>query len=252
HRNQRLSAPLPRSRAAGQRRRRLRFPPRDAARPRRGHRARGAAGLTMQTAAAIVIGAGAFGASTAYHLARRGVDVVLIDQHAPGSQTSPRAAGLTSQADSLPVMAQLRREACQAFERFESDVGRSVGYHRSGSVKAAYTEAGEQRLRGNLDIARALGIEAALISAEEAERLAPHFKPGPARAIAHVPSDGWLEPATVATGFAARAAELGARVLPFTRVDALRRANGRVDGVSTSRGDIAAPVVVDAARGGTS
>ena len=35
----------------------------------------------MQTAAAIVIGSGAFGAATAYHLARRGADVVLVDTH---------------------------------------------------------------------------------------------------------------------------------------------------------------------------
>ncbi len=170
----------------------------------------------MQSAAAVVIGSGAFGASTAYHLARRGADVVLVDQHALGSQTSPRAAGLTSQADAVPVMARLRHEACQAFERFEAELGRSVRYHRSGSLKAAYTEAGEARLAANLETARGLGIEATQISAQEAERLAPHFKPGPARAIGYVPSDGWLEPATVASGFAARAAELGARMLPFT------------------------------------
>ena len=76
-----------------------------------------------ETAAVVVIGSGAFGASTAYHLARRGVDVVLLDQHALGSQTSPRAAGLTSKADNMPVMARLRDEACEALARFEADHG---------------------------------------------------------------------------------------------------------------------------------
>lgn len=199
------------------------------------------------TAAAVVIGAGAFGAGTAYHLARRGADVVLVDQHALGSQTSPRAAGLTSKAASTPVMARLRDEACQAFERFETEMGRSVGFHRSGSLKAAYTEAGEARLRGDLDVARRLGIEAELIAAADAERLAPHFKPGAARAIGYVPSDGWLDPARVAVGFAARAAELGARTMPFTRVTGLLREGDRVAGVATTRGEIRAPVVVDAA-----
>src|ERR1700747_1589944 len=42
----------------------------------------------MDSADAIVIGSGAFGSSTAYHLARRGAKVVLVDQHALGSQTS--------------------------------------------------------------------------------------------------------------------------------------------------------------------
>ena len=196
---------------------------------------------------AIVIGSGAFGSSTAYHLARRGMTTVLVDQHALGSQTSPRAAGLTSQADRLPVLARLRREACDAFAAFEREMGRSIGFHQSGSLRAAYTEAGEARVREGLATAQKLGIEAALVTAAEAERRAPHFRAGAARIILHVPGDGWLDPARLAVGFAARAAELGARMAPFTRVERLLTEGGRVAGVATARGEIRAPVVVDAA-----
>ncbi|MGH7396234.1 MAG: NAD(P)/FAD-dependent oxidoreductase, partial [Candidatus Rokuibacteriota bacterium] len=129
------------------------------------------------TTDAIVIGSGAFGAATAYHLVRRGLKVTLVDQHALASQTSPRAAGLTSKADTLPTLARLRHEACEAFERFESEMGRSVDFHRSGSLRAAYTDPAEERVRVALDTAKSLGIEARLIDAAEAERLAPHFKP---------------------------------------------------------------------------
>jgi inorganic pyrophosphatase len=55
----------------------------------------------------VVIGAGAFGASTAYHLARRGRRVVLLDAHEPVTQTSPRAAGLTQQIRSDAFMTNL-------------------------------------------------------------------------------------------------------------------------------------------------
>ena len=201
------------------------------------------------TTDAVVIGSGAFGAATAYHLARRGLAVTLLDQHALGSQTSPRAAGLTSKADPLPTMARLRHEACEALERFESLTGRSVGFHRSGSLRAAYTEAAEARVRLAEETARACGIEARRVDPAEAERLAPHFKPGAARTILHVPSDGWLDPAKVAPGFAARAGELGARLLPFTAVRGLLGAGGRIAGVTTTRGEIHAPLVVDAAGG---
>ncbi len=201
----------------------------------------------MDSVTVVVIGSGAFGASTAYHLARRGAQVTLVDQHALGSQTSPRAAGLTSKADVTPVMARLRHEACDAFEQFEAEMGQSVDFHRSGSLKAAYTEAGEAHLGKALENTRSLGIEARLISAQEARRLAPHFEPGPARAIGHVPSDGWLEPAKVATAFATRAASLGARMQPFTPVERLLHAHGKVQGVATKAGEIRASVVVDAA-----
>jgi len=200
---------------------------------------------------AVVIGSGAFGSSTAYHLIRRGLTVALVDQHALGSQTSPRAAGLTSKADTMPTMARLRHEACEALERFESEMGRSVDFHRSGSLRAAYTDPAVERVRIAQETAQGLGIETRLIDAAEAERLAPHFKPGDARRILHVPSDGWVDPARVAIGFATRAGELGARLLPFTPVEGLLSDGGRATGVVTPRGPIHAPVVVDAAGGWT-
>ena len=206
---------------------------------------------SASTADAVVIGSGAFGSSTAYHLTRRGLKVALVDQHALGSQTSPRAAGLTSKADTMATMARLRHEACEALERFESEMGRSVDFHRSGSLRAAYTDGGVERVRIAQETAQGLGIEARLIDAAEAERLAPHFKPGGARRILHVPSDGWVDPARVAIGFATRAGELGARLLPFTPVQGLLSEAGRATGVVTPRGPIHAPVVVDAAGGWT-
>jgi 4-methylaminobutanoate oxidase (formaldehyde-forming) len=203
------------------------------------------------SADAIVIGSGAFGAATAYHLTRRGLRVALLDQHALGSQTSPRAAGLTSKADPLPTLARLRHEACEAFERFASEMRRGVDFHRSGSLRAAYTPAAEARVQVARRTAEACGIEARVVDAAEAERLAPHFKPGAARMILHVPSDGWVDPARVAIGFATRAGELGARLLPFTAVQGLLSEGGRATGVSTTGGEIHAPVVVDAAGGWT-
>ncbi len=164
--DQRLPAHVPRPRAPGRRGRGLRLPARRAPRGRRGHRARLEARLRWRpassTADVVVIGSGAFGASTAYHLARRGPEVALVDQHALGSQTSPRAAGLTSKADKLPMMARLRDEACEALARFESDMGRTVGFHRSGSLKAAYTDAAVARVRVAEETARKLDIEAQL------------------------------------------------------------------------------------------
>ena len=48
----------------------------------------------IRTADAIVIGAGSFGSSLAYHLARMGLpNVALLDRFEVGAQTSPRAAG---------------------------------------------------------------------------------------------------------------------------------------------------------------
>ena len=202
----------------------------------------------MADLTAVVVGSGALGASTAYHLARRGARVTLVDQYAPGSQTSPRAAGLTNtKAVSQPIMVRLQDEATEALARFEEDTGHSLGFVRSGSVKASYTEAGERKLLQDAETARAHGIEVDFISPAEVERLVPWFVAGAARTIAHVPSDGYLDPARLPVAYLQLAQQAGARVLPFTRVTDLVRSGDRVEGVATTRGELRADVVVDAA-----
>jgi glycine/D-amino acid oxidase-like deaminating enzyme len=202
----------------------------------------------MASLTVVVIGAGALGASTAYHLARHGAAVTLVDQFAPGSQTSPRAAGLTNtKAVPSEIMARLTDEATETLARFEDETGISLEFHRSGSVKAAYTEAGEARLLADLDMARRLRITVELISPAEARRLAPWFEPGQPRAIGYVPSDAYLEPSRLPSAYVQLAQKAGARILPFTRVTDLVRQGDRLTGVVTSRGTLPADVVVDAA-----
>lgn len=204
----------------------------------------------MAAPTVVVIGAGALGASTAYHLARRGAAVTLVDRHAPGSQTSPRAAGLTNtKAASSEIMARLTDEATETLARFEAETGIELDFHRSGSVKAAYTEVGEARLLADLNVARGLGIEVDVISPDAAHRLAPWFEPGSPRAIGYVPSDAYLEPSKLPIAYVRLATAAGARIVPFTPVTALLQEGGRLIGVSTPRGDLPADVVVDAAGG---
>ena len=52
----------------------------------------------------------------AFHLVKAGRQVTLVDKHALGSQTSPRAAGLTSQARGTDLMTQLARRAVRKIE----------------------------------------------------------------------------------------------------------------------------------------
>jgi glycine/D-amino acid oxidase-like deaminating enzyme len=202
----------------------------------------------MADVSVVVVGSGALGSSTAFHLARRGAQITLVDQHALGSQTSPRAAGLTNtMAASTDIMTRLMREAVEALATFEADTGRSIDFHRSGSLRAAYTEAGEARLEADLERATRHGVQVELVSAARAEALAPHFKPGDARIIGYIPTDAYVEPSKVPIGFAQRAGEQGARLMPFTRVTDLLREDGRVVGVSTAGGELRADAVVDAA-----
>ena len=72
----------------------------------------------IDAAECVVIGTGCVGSSVAFHLAKSGKQVVPIDKHALGSQTSPRAAGLTSQARGTDLMTALAKRAVRKIEGF--------------------------------------------------------------------------------------------------------------------------------------
>src|SRR5689334_13852239 len=93
----------------------------------------------LQQADAVVIGAGAFGASIAFHLAQRGQRVALLDKAEIASQTSPRAAGLTQQIRPEPVMTQLAARSVEKIVRFREETGEPLLSHQSGSIKLART-----------------------------------------------------------------------------------------------------------------
>ncbi len=83
----------------------------------------------------IIIGAGAMGSATAYHLSRRGEPVVLIEQFAVGHErgSSHGAARITRHSYADPRYARLMPAAFGAWKELEADAGESV-YIRTGGV----------------------------------------------------------------------------------------------------------------------
>ena len=83
----------------------------------------------------VIIGAGAMGAAAAYHLARRGEPVVLLEQFALGHDrgSSHGAARITRHSYADPTYARLMSAAFRAWRELEADGGESL-YIRTGGV----------------------------------------------------------------------------------------------------------------------
>src|SRR4051812_44688392 len=83
----------------------------------------------------VVVGAGAMGAATAYHLARRGEPVLLVEQFAIGHDrgSSHGAARITRHSYADPRYARLMLDAFRAWRELEADAGQSL-YLRTGGV----------------------------------------------------------------------------------------------------------------------
>lgn len=83
----------------------------------------------------VIVGAGAMGSAAAYHLARRGEPVVLIEQFALGHDrgSSHGAARIIRHSYADPAYARLMPAAFRAWKELEADAGETV-YLRSGGV----------------------------------------------------------------------------------------------------------------------
>jgi len=201
----------------------------------------------LQQADVVVIGSGGLGAATAFHLAVRGVDVLLLDKYDLASQTSPRAAGLAAHARSTDLMVEVMLLASERIKRFTEDTGQPLDWVPSGSLKVARRPEDAAVLEREHARLRRFGLDAKLIDADAAHRLNPFLQPHGMAAVMWVGEDLYFEPSQVAIGFARGAEARGARLSPRTTVTGVRIDDGRVTAVETDRGTIDTPVVVDAA-----
>lgn len=202
----------------------------------------------IEDADAVVIGAGAFGASVAYHLVQQGMKrVALVEKFAIASQTSRRAAGLTGQNRSTDAMTRLAALAVRKIERFTEETGEPLVYHQTGSLKIARTPEHEAQLRREVERGQRLGLDVDFISPSEATMLSPFLRPNGIHAVTYMPSDLYLDPWQLPLGYARAAERRGATLLPQTAVTEIAVRAGAVSGVVTEHGMIRAPVVVDTA-----
>jgi glycine/D-amino acid oxidase-like deaminating enzyme len=202
----------------------------------------------ISKADAIIIGSGALGAATAYYLSRRKrLSIVLIDKHDIGSQTSPRAAGMVSCARKSDLMISLLKDACRKIEAFTEETGQPLDWVHSGSLKIARRPQDAEVVKDDFERGRRMGLDMELISPEQASRLNPFLKPTGVVAAMRIGDDRYFDPAQVAVGYASAAAAQGATLVPKTGVLAVNINAGRVAGVTTAKGSIEGPIVVDAA-----
>lgn len=203
----------------------------------------------ISSAEAVVIGAGSFGSSLAYHLAKQGLrDVVLIDRFGVGGQTSPRAAGLTQQIRREEETTRLAKLSVEKLVNFTNETDIPLELHQSGSVKMARDAAGVAQVEWEIREGQKLGLDIRPIDADELAERAPWARTEGVQAMWITPSDLFLEPRQVPWVYAAAARARGVTILAETPVTGLMRGSGgRVTGVETSKGAISAPIVVDCA-----
>jgi sarcosine oxidase subunit beta len=199
----------------------------------------------------IVVGGGIVGVSIAYHLARFGAGrVLLLERGRLGEGTTAQSSCIVRTHYSVRQNVALARAglvALRDFAAYLGDAEADSGFHRCGLMIVAGEGPRADAVRETLAVERAAGVDAREIDAVEARRILPLARFDDIACIGWEPESGYADAYLALQAFARNARRLGAVLREGTNVTGLLRdERGRVTGVATAQGSIAAEHVVSA------
>jgi sarcosine oxidase subunit beta len=201
----------------------------------------------METADAVVIGAGVNGAATAFNLVKRGLKkVVLLEKYLIASGGTGKSAAFLRQHYSNEELVRIVKRSVEIFRNFDEEVGGECGYVQCGWAFLTPESVSEGFSR-NLAMQQRIGVDTREISHAELRAIEPRLDLSDVHRIAYEPTTGYADPHDTTYCYVQRFRELGGELKQMTPVHGLILENGSVKGVRTSRGDISSNVVVNVA-----
>jgi len=196
----------------------------------------------------IVIGSGSVGVPAALALARAGLKVLVLDSCASvGQGSNKRAIGGIRATHSDPAKIRLCLRSIEIFSNWQEQYGDDIEWVQGGYSFVAYTEREEKILKDLLQTQKGLGLDIDWLEPGALLEVAPALNPQNLLGGTYSPGDGNASPLLALHAFYAKAEEYGAVFHYDEPVTGITVKNGRIQGVTTARGEYAAGVVINAA-----
>ena len=198
----------------------------------------------------IIIGAGIWGLSAAYHLAREetGRSILVVERNvAVAEETTRQAAGQIGQLRSDPLMAGAVGYTLELLTGFKEATGHDPQLMLTGSLHLAQCDERMASFEDQLAHAGSLGVEAEIAEGKLIEELAPAISLSAIKGALYVPGDGYVDARACARAYGNAARDLGVEIVLNTEVTDIRLRNDSVIGVETDGGVISTGNVIAAA-----
>jgi len=198
----------------------------------------------VETADVVVVGAGANGTSTAFHLAKAGVKrVVVVERRYLGAGATGKSGALVRMHYTNEPEVRLAFESLTYFQHWKEMVGGECGFQPLGLLVLTPPEY-LAHLEANLATMQSVGVNTQIMSAQEAKELDPSLWIGDVTQVAYEPESGFADPNATIYSLARASTELGVTFQFETEVRRVLLSGNRVKGVETTQGTILAPIVV--------
>jgi glycine/D-amino acid oxidase-like deaminating enzyme len=197
----------------------------------------------------VVVGAGVVGASVAWHLAKRGVKVTLVDQGSGrGDGSSARATGGFRAQYGTAINIRLSLLSRAKLRAFRDEVGADPGYDPAGYLWLATSARELTALQEGCELQRAEGVtEAEVVTADDIRRINPAIHDPKVVGGTFCPTDGFIRPLAILNGYLSGAQAMGADVRWDTRILGAERSGESLSALMTDRGPLHCGAVVVAA-----
>lgn len=200
-------------------------------------------GPLPKTSDVVIIGGGVIGVTTALFLARLNISVTLLEKGRVAAEQSSRNWGWIRQqgrdADELPIMIEARR----LWQQLAGECGEDIGLRQTGVTYLARTDREMAEFAEFVKIAEAHGVDTRLLDPDEVARLIPGMSRR-FRGAMTTPSDMRAEPWVAVPALARLAARESVAIVENCAARRLDLSGGRVSGVWTEKGRIAASSVL--------
>ncbi len=202
-----------------------------------------------RTADIVIIGGGVMGASTAYHLAKRGVKNILLleKEQFYGQGATGRCAGGVRYQFSTEINVRLSQISLPMLERFEAEIGQPIDYRHCGYLILLSDQKDLAQYEMNVRLQNRLGVDTMILEGDEIRQRLPMMNLEDVLAGTYNPRDGLVDPNSVVMGYIYAASRLGVNTLSGVEVIGLDIQGNAISGVNTSLGNVQTPVVINTA-----
>jgi len=202
-----------------------------------------------QNADAVIIGGGIIGLAAAFNLAKLkfGKIVVVEKEMFLGSgATSKCAGGIRAQFFSKSNI-EMSMKSEEILVNFEEITGYPAIFNQVGYMFLLSDEKELADFSRAVELQRSLGLEVELIDPDQINKLAPKVKTDDILKATFCRQDGLADPNDLVQGYASASRNLGVEILVETEVTGIKTNSNSIEGVSTKKGVIDCPLVVNAA-----